>query len=104
MARRTIPTVGQAGANVLLAAIALVDFVAHLLVADNWGPGACKGAVVITVGQSLQDDERAYASVVQVATNACDYCMTYEDSLPVYLCTLPKSPLPVLWATVKHFD
>ncbi len=69
-----------------------------------WGPGSCSGAVVITVGQSLQDDERAYTSVVQVATSSCAYCMAYEDNLPVYLCTLPRSPLPVLWATVKHFD
>ncbi|HUZ78639.1 MAG TPA: glycosyltransferase family 39 protein [Chloroflexota bacterium] len=69
-----------------------------------WGPGTCNGAVVLTVGQTRQDDERGYASVVQVATTSCAYCMAYEDNLPVYLCTQPKAPLPALWATVKHFD
>jgi len=69
-----------------------------------WGPGSCTGDIVITVGQSRQDDERAYASVVQVATVTCAYCMAYENNLPVYVCTLPKAPLPALWATVKHFN
>jgi 4-amino-4-deoxy-L-arabinose transferase-like glycosyltransferase len=69
-----------------------------------WGPGPCTGAVVLTVGQTRQDDEKAFRSVVQVATTSCTYCMAYEDNLPVYLCTQPRAPLPALWATVKHFD
>jgi hypothetical protein len=69
-----------------------------------WGPGGCSGAAVLTVGQTRQDDEKGFASVVQVATISCAYCMAYENSLPVYLCTQPKAPLPALWATVKHFD
>lgn len=69
-----------------------------------WGRGSCTGAVVLTVGQTRQDDERAYATVVQVAMTSCSYCMAYENNLPVYLCTQPRGPLPALWATVKHFN
>jgi 4-amino-4-deoxy-L-arabinose transferase-like glycosyltransferase len=69
-----------------------------------WGPGRCTGAVIITVGLTLSDNQRSFANVVQAGMITCQYCMAYENDLPVYVCTQPKLPLREAWQRVKHFD
>lgn len=68
-----------------------------------WGPGSCDGSVLITVGIS-QDGLTDFANVTQAATITCSYCMTYEDNLPVYVCTNLRLPLKDAWQRVKHFN
>jgi hypothetical protein len=70
-----------------------------------WGPGSCSGQVVLTVGLSQSDVEQSYASVVQVATTSCRYCMEEENELPVYLGTRLKFPtVNDAWPRTKHFN
>ncbi|MEO7000252.1 MAG: glycosyltransferase family 39 protein [Ktedonobacterales bacterium] len=69
-----------------------------------WGPGACSGKVLITVDEAQSDLQKSYGSVVQKGTITCSYCMTYEDNLPIYVCTQPKVSVRDAWRTVKHFN
>ncbi len=70
-----------------------------------WGPGTCTGAVLLTVGQSRGDVEKSYASVVQVGTTSCRYCIADENDLPIYLGTEPKfNGVRGIWAQTKHFN
>lgn len=70
-----------------------------------WGPGSCSGAVVLTVGRSRDEVAQSYASVVQVGTTSCTYCMDEENAQPIYLGTQPRfSSLPDAWKRAKHFD
>ena len=69
-----------------------------------WGPGSCKGQMVLTVGLSLSDDQKTFYNVSQVALVTCNYCMNGENNLPVYLCTNPKVTGSIVWTDVKHFN
>jgi 4-amino-4-deoxy-L-arabinose transferase-like glycosyltransferase len=69
-----------------------------------WGPGNCTGQVIISIGYSRTQLQRAFGSVTQAATITCDYCMPEENDLPVYVCLHLKTSVKVIWPTVKHFD
>ncbi|HLY29678.1 MAG TPA: glycosyltransferase family 39 protein [Ktedonobacterales bacterium] len=69
-----------------------------------WGPGSCSGKVLITVGFLASDLSPVYASVAQAATITCQYCESYENDDPVYVCTQPRVSLRDAWPRVKHFD
>ena len=70
-----------------------------------WGPGSCSGTVMLTVGQSRSDIEQSYATVVQVATTSCQYCMEEEADQPIYLGTNPKyDSIDAGWKATKHFN
>ncbi len=68
-----------------------------------WGPGSC-GAVLITVGVQLSTLQKFYGNVTQVATVTCNYCMSNEDNLPVYLATGPTGSLESIWPSIKDFS
>ena len=70
-----------------------------------WGPGACTGKVLITIGVSLSTLEQAYGNVTTLTTLDCQYCISYERILPVYLCTSPNfTSIASLWTEVRHYD
>lgn len=70
-----------------------------------WGPNSCSGQVVITIGISLSTMQQAYGNVTLLTTNECSYCISYEQVLPIYLCTNPNfSSLATLWSQVRHYD
>lgn len=69
-----------------------------------WGPGACNGTVLITVGYDQADLLKSFASVQQVATITCQDCQPEENNLPVYLATQPRVSPVNAWKTVKHFN
>lgn len=70
-----------------------------------WGPGSCTGQVLITVGYSLSDDQSSFRNVTLLTTFTCQYCVTYEQSLPVYVCTDPTfSSIAQAWSLVRHYD
>lgn len=70
-----------------------------------WGPGACTGQVLITVGEPLSSDQKAYANATIVTTISCKYCMDLENGVPVVLCTHPTfTSLATEWSTVKQYD
>jgi len=70
-----------------------------------WGLGSCSGKVMLTVGQSRSDVEQSYATIVQVGTTSCKYCMEEEADQPIYLGTNPKyGSIGAGWKATKHFD
>lgn len=69
-----------------------------------WGPGTCTGQVVITVGVSGSDLALQFGDVRLAATVTCDYCMPYEDHLPIYVNRQPKLPIGAAWEQVRHFE
>ena len=70
-----------------------------------WGPGSCAGRVLITIGYSISDDQQSFGNVTLLATLTCQYCISYEQNLPVYLCTNPTfSSLSSVWPMIRHYD
>lgn len=70
-----------------------------------WGPGSCTGQVLITIGVSLSTVQQTYRNVTTLTTLDCQYCISYEQVLPVYLCTHPNfTSLAALWPGVGHYD
>jgi hypothetical protein len=67
-----------------------------------WGPGDC-GAVLITVGVNAAVLQKYYRNVTQVALVTCEYCMSNEDNLPVYVATSPLGSLQSIWPSIKTF-
>jgi hypothetical protein len=69
-----------------------------------WGPGAASGEVAIIVGvRDVTTLRQQFAQVEQAALITCDYCMDYEDNVPVYVARGPRVPLSELWPHVKHY-
>jgi hypothetical protein len=70
-----------------------------------WGPGSCTGQVLITIGINLSEMQQAYKNVTTLMTNECSYCISYEQSLPIYLCTNPYfTSIAMQWTAVRHYD
>jgi hypothetical protein len=70
-----------------------------------WGPGSCTGQAVITIGYSLSDDQGSFRNVSLLTTLTCEYCISYEQNLPVYLCTNPTFSSPAsVWPQLRHYD
>jgi len=70
-----------------------------------WGPDSCSGQVLITIGVSLSTVQHAYENVTTLMTLSCQYCISYEQKLPVYLCTSPNfTSIAALWPEVRHYD
>ena len=70
-----------------------------------WGPDSCTGQVLITIGVSLSTLQQAYKNVTTLTTLDCQYCISYEQILPVYLCMNPNfTSLAALWPGVRHYD
>ncbi len=69
-----------------------------------WGPDDCTGETVILIGVSLSDVQPAFADIRQAGQTHCDYCMPYENNLPIYVAHGLKTPLKQLWPTAKNFQ
>jgi len=70
-----------------------------------WGPGNCTGDVAIIVGAaSLEDLKQIFLDVQQVSQTRCDYCMRFEDNLPIYVAYKIKAPFKQFWPSVKFFQ
>lgn len=69
-----------------------------------WGPNDCSGETMIVLGGSLADLRQAFQDVQQVSRTRCDYCMPYENNLPIYIVHDLKTPLEQLWPIVKTFQ
>jgi hypothetical protein len=69
-----------------------------------WGPRGATGEIVIYLGGSKEELERYFHQVEQVDTVICQYCMPYENNLPVFICRGLRVPLKELWPQVKHFE
>lgn len=69
-----------------------------------WGPGDLRtDDVVITVGIDRDDLLTAFDSVERVDTVTCQYCMPFENDLPVHLARGLKAPVEDIWGRVKRY-
>ena len=71
-----------------------------------WGPGTCTGQVLIGVGLPPADFSDTYSDVVIAAISKCQYCVSFEQTVPIVVASNPKVPLDLarLWPLVKHYD
>jgi hypothetical protein len=70
-----------------------------------WGPNDCTGETAVVIGVADAEDLRqVFADVEQVSQTHCDYCMPYEDNLPIYVAHGLKTPLKQLWPSAKSFQ
>ena len=57
------------------------------------------------LGLPLADFQPTYAHVVLVATQTCEYCVSFEQYLPIVVASDPTIPDVLrLWPTAKHYD
>lgn len=69
-----------------------------------WGPGDLRGDdTVIAVGPSREELLEGFEEVERVDTVRCQYCMPYENNLPVHVARGLKRPPDELWARLKRF-
>jgi 4-amino-4-deoxy-L-arabinose transferase-like glycosyltransferase len=71
-----------------------------------WGPGPCTGQVLIGVGFSPSDFQSTYADIRVAATQSCQYCVSFEQNVPIVVASNPKIAIDLarLWASVQHYD
>jgi hypothetical protein len=70
-----------------------------------WGPGRCTGQVLILVGYSLAEVQRASVHVEAATVENCQYCVDYETNLPIVVVSTPSSTnLARLWPSLKHYE
>ncbi len=69
-----------------------------------WGTQGASGEVVIALGVPERVLSRFWARVEQRGTIVCDYCMDYENDLPVYVVGEPNAPLDQIWSQLKHYN
>lgn len=69
-----------------------------------WGPRGYTGEVMIILGGDLSDHQPNFREVKLARVIDCQYCMPYEDNLPVYVCKGIKADLNSIWPEEKHFE
>src|SRR5215217_6861348 len=69
-----------------------------------WGPRACSGETVVSVGVPRERLEGVFGRIERTATVRCHYCMPDENDLPVYVSRNPKLPFEEAWPCFKHYD
>ena len=69
-----------------------------------WGYGRDDLETVIIIGGKKEDYLGFFSQVEQAAVIHCDYCMPYENNLPLYVCRGPKGKISEIWGSLKHFE
>lgn len=68
-----------------------------------WGPGADSVAAVIVIGGDLEDNREVFESFEIVDSTKCDWCMPYENNLPIGIGRRMKGSVRELWPRVRFF-
>jgi hypothetical protein len=70
-----------------------------------WGPPpGAEGDVVVVLGGEREELEGLFHRVERAGTVQCDYCMPYEDDLPVWVARDLRGDLREVWPGVKSFN
>jgi hypothetical protein len=69
-----------------------------------WGPGDCRGDVLIVLADNRERLEELFEHVELGAVFDCPDCMPYEDDKPIWIVRGLRVPLRELWPQIKHFD
>lgn len=67
-----------------------------------WGYGDATGDVVIAIGIG-EDILHAFFERVEESgvIHSCDYCLYYENNLPIYICRKTKIPMKTIWQIIS---
>jgi hypothetical protein len=69
-----------------------------------WGPGDLRdGDTVIAVGPSRAVLLEGFVEVERVDTVRCEYCVPFQNDLPVHVARGLKAPVAELWQRLKRF-
>jgi hypothetical protein len=64
----------------------------------SWGHGNATGDLVISIGVSKEILDMLFEKVEDSGIiHTCDFCIYYEDKLPVYICRKIKIPVKEVW-------
>jgi 4-amino-4-deoxy-L-arabinose transferase-like glycosyltransferase len=69
-----------------------------------WGPRGHDGSVVIVIGGDRDQMAREFRSVEVAGYINTPYAMPYETDQPIYVLRGLKTPLPILWPKLKHYE
>jgi hypothetical protein len=69
-----------------------------------WGPREHTGEIMILLGGRLENQLKSFESCEEVAVVTCDYCMPYENNVPIFIGRGLKFSLQQDWHLVKHYD
>ena len=70
-----------------------------------WGPQNCSGKVMIFLSQISETELKTVFTDVQLAgTFTCQYCMSYENNLPIRIGRGARISLQQAWPGVKSFQ
>jgi hypothetical protein len=70
-----------------------------------WGPRDCSGEIMIVLGGDMTDLQSRFESVELAGRVArSEYCMPYENNLPIHVCRHLKPPAAGLWPQMKHYE
>ncbi|HMB25319.1 MAG TPA: hypothetical protein VKP08_20900, partial [Anaerolineales bacterium] len=69
-----------------------------------WGPDHCTGEIMIILGGDLADLQEAFRDARQAGQTHCEYCMPFENNLPIYVAHGLKTPLEQAWPGVKSIQ
>jgi len=69
-----------------------------------WGYGDDAAEVYIYLGGERDDYLEYFFQVEQAAIIRCEYCMPYENNLPVYVCRNKKIMISERWESWKHYE
>jgi hypothetical protein len=69
-----------------------------------WGPGTYTGEIMIVIGGNTDDLRRRFDSVEVATTVHTEYCIPYENDIPIHLCRHINTPLRDLWPENRHYE
>ena len=69
-----------------------------------WGYGDDAAEAYIFLGGERDNYLKYFFQVEQAAIIRCEYCMPYENNLPVYVCRNKKINLSERWESMKHYE
>jgi 4-amino-4-deoxy-L-arabinose transferase-like glycosyltransferase len=69
-----------------------------------WGPRDCTGEVIIELGGTEEGLKNIFEEVELAAVFTNEYCMPYENNLPIFICRRLKIPVAEAWRLNKTFN
>lgn len=69
-----------------------------------WGYGDDAAEIYIFLGGEGDDYLEYVFQVEQASVIKCEYCMPYENNLPVYVCRNKNVNISELWESMKHYE
>jgi hypothetical protein len=69
-----------------------------------WGPRGHDGSVMVVIGGNRAKMEKQFRSVTLAGRVEAPLAMPYEAHQPIYILRGARTPLPVLWPRLKHFE